>query len=344
MLGVPAHWPVVGLCGYSGSGKTTLVEHLVHRFLQDGLAIAVVKHDAHGLSLDLPGKDSDRFFQAGATVFAHDTAQGFLRLPSSGAGLLPWALPVLLREHDLVIVEGHKQTELPAKLWLQSRAGEDSPPEAGPVLANLGWDADRPALAYRLIDAWLRRITRQAPWRAGILIGGRSSRMGRSKHLLPIGGQTWLEREASVLQTRISDLCLLGDGAVPASLARLPRIPDVPGVAGPLAGMVAAMRWDPVACWLFVACDMPNLSAEAIDWLLDQQAPGRWAAIPRHPTTGYLEPLGAWYTPRLATALETADPPVILEEHPKVVTPEIPLALAGAWQGLNSPTDLERLS
>jgi molybdopterin-guanine dinucleotide biosynthesis protein MobB len=341
---IPAHWPVVGLCGFSGSGKTTLVERLVPRFRQDGLAVAVVKHDAHGLSLDLPGKDTDRFFQAGATVFAHDPAQGFLRVPPREPGMLPWALPLLLREHDLVIVEGHKQTSLPAKLWLQSRPGEDAPPGVGPVLASLGRDADRPSIAYHLIDTWLRRITRQAPWRAGILIGGRSTRMGHPKHLLELGGQTWLEREASVIRTHVDDLCLLGDGVVPPSLARLPRVPDVPGVAGPLAGMVAAMRWDPAACWLFAACDMPNLSADAIGWLLDQQAPGRWAAIPRHPRTGYLEPLCAWYTPRLATALEAADPPIILEDHPKVVTPEIPLALAGAWQGLNTRADLEQLS
>jgi len=76
-----APWPpVVGVCGYSGAGKTTLIESLIPVLRQEGLSVAVVKHDAHGLSVDSRGKDSDRFYRAGADVLAHGFSQSFVRI------------------------------------------------------------------------------------------------------------------------------------------------------------------------------------------------------------------------------------------------------------------------
>ncbi|HXT51259.1 MAG TPA: molybdopterin-guanine dinucleotide biosynthesis protein MobB, partial [Thermoanaerobaculia bacterium] len=63
-----AYERVVGVAGWSGSGKTTLLERVVPALVADGLSVVVVKHDAHGLALDVAGKDSDRLFRAGAEV------------------------------------------------------------------------------------------------------------------------------------------------------------------------------------------------------------------------------------------------------------------------------------
>ena len=340
-LGSP---PVFGVCGYSGSGKTTLIEGLIPRLIADGLAVAVVKHDAHGLTVDTAGKDTDRLFRAGATVFAHDPAQSFLRRAPRGGEELSTAVDLLLRDHDVVLVEGHKQTPLSAKLWLQRQAGDEAPPEARPVVASLGPDVDRLEIAYHLLASWLREQMRRAPLRAGVLIGGRSSRMGRPKQTLTLGGTTWAERVAAALQPRVSELCLLGDGEVPAPLAGLPRLADVPGRSGPLAGMLAAMRWDPAAAWIFAACDMPLLGAEAVAWLLDQRAPGTWAILPRRADTGQIEPLCAWYDPRAAAILETLDRPVALANHRKTHTPAVPPSLEAAWCNMNTPADCEGLA
>lgn len=50
----------------SNSGKTTLIEKIVRILKARGLRVAVIKHASKGFELDIPGKDSWRFQQAGA--------------------------------------------------------------------------------------------------------------------------------------------------------------------------------------------------------------------------------------------------------------------------------------
>lgn len=257
--------------------------------------------------------------------------------------MLPWALELLLREHDLVIVEGHKHTAMPVKLWLRSASDEAVPPESGPVLFSMGRDDDRLSIAYRIIVAWLASQLRRQPLRAGLLVGGCSSRMGRPKQLLEHHGKTWAECVADALLVHVDELYLLGSGELPEALRGYTRLPDVPSAVGPVAGMLAAMRWAPDAGWLFAACDMPLLSAEAIGWLLDQRAPGRWAVMPRHHESGHVEPLCAWYDSRLAAILQTTNRPITLAEHPNVFTPTIPPDFLSAWCNLNTPAALNNL-
>jgi len=327
--------PVLGICGYSGSGKTTLIERLIPRLTAQGLAVAVVKHDAHGLNVDKAGKDSDRFFRAGATVLAHDSEQLFLRRPALGENTLTRALDVLVQDHDLVLVEGHKQTPLPAKLWLADASGGGPPPEVGPTLASLGRGDNRLEVAWRLVTDWLQGQMRRQPVWGGLLIGGRSSRMGRPKHLIETDGQTWAERVANVLLAHVQGLCILGKGELPAALAHHRQVPDAPGHTGPIAGMLAAMRWNPAVSWLFVACDMPHITSAAVGWLLDQRRPGRWAVMPQS-GPGQAEPLFAWYDFRARDILAQSDRPRAFAEHPRCGTPGVPVDLAPAWDSINS--------
>lgn len=172
-----------------------------------------------------------------------------------------------------------------------------------------------------------------------VLIGGASRRMGRPKHLIEQGGETWLERTVMRLARFTSQVVIAGDGAIPASLAGYPQLPDVPGINGPVAGMLAAMRWAPEASWLVAACDMPDLSDEAVKWLLDTRAPGVWATLPL--VSGRPEPLFAYYDPRAAALLESlvaegAAAPRLLAGRPGVITPEPPSGIVAAWRNVNT--------
>ncbi len=62
--------PVFSFTAYSNTGKTTYMEKLIAQLTFRGIRVAAVKHDAHSLELDKPGKDSWRFAQAGAGTVA----------------------------------------------------------------------------------------------------------------------------------------------------------------------------------------------------------------------------------------------------------------------------------
>ena len=112
-----------------------------------------------------------------------------------------------------------------------------------------------------------------------------------------------------------------------------------------MAGILAAMRWAPWASWLVAACDLPNLSAEALEWLLATRAAGVWATVPLLAGARGVEPLLAHYDFRAGAILErlAADgrfAPSLVAEHPKVAAPTPPSHLARAWDNVNTPGDL----
>jgi len=79
-----------------------------------------------------------------------------------------------------------------------------------------------------------------------ILAGGQARRMGGGdKALLPLAGRPLLAHVIDRLAPQVAEIALNANGD-PARLARfgLPVIADtVPGFAGPLAGVLAGMRW-----------------------------------------------------------------------------------------------------
>lgn len=339
--------PVLACCGFSGSGKTTLFEAVVPILRAQGLAVAVIKHDAHGIQIDHEGKDSDRLFRAGANVLLRGSNESAARWHREDGPSLDQALDHLGLAHDIILVEGHKQTELP-KLWLLGENEEAPPGEVTDILEVLVRGNDRATAAVERITAFVDEVWRKKPIRAGILIGGKSSRMGSPKQLLEIDGVPLVDRVISSLGPRFSEPVFLGAGQVPASVAGLRWVPDAPGLAGPLAGFLAAMRWDPDAAWLMVACDQPSITPDAVEWLLEQRRPGRWAVMPRL-AGGPVEPFLAVYEPQARGLLEelarSGRPgPWRLAKHRKVVDPQPPEELASCWRNVNTPDDLAALS
>jgi glutamate dehydrogenase (NADP+)/cyclic pyranopterin phosphate synthase/molybdopterin-guanine dinucleotide biosynthesis protein A len=362
---------ILGICGLSGAGKTTLIEAILPELVQRGLRVAVVKHDCRNLMVDLPGKDSDRMYRAGADVFLLG-GEEFVRLHGDDGSSFGFQLSQLARQYDLVLVEGHGQTPVP-KVWLLAD-DEGRPPDMD-VSAPLapGRDEDRPIAAdgegnvvlrvFRRGEArtgqvldfllpWLQKIWLQTPVWACVLIGGRSSRMGRPKHLLEKEASstatTWLEHTVALLQPLIGDnIALSGAGFVPECLAHLPRLPDIPEARGPLTGILAAMRWQPVVSWLLIACDMPDINTEALTWLLSRRQPGCWGTVPCLHEDGYVEPLLAHYDYRCAPLFEQLLASGSLRigqiaRQSKIETPLIPLPLRSSWHNINTPQELAR--
>ncbi len=340
-------YPVLGICGWSNSGKTTVIERVLRDLAEQSLSVVVVKRDVHGINLDVEGKDSDRFFQAGADVLIQGPQQTFVRSHFNHEGELALSIPELAARYDFVLFEGHKHIPVP-KVWLLS-PDETAPPEGiEHCLAVLGRDEDRFSPIKELIQQRLIESQTRTPVCGCVLMGGQSSRMGHPKHLLPhASGGTWLEYTVERLQKVCQEVVIVGRGDIPDSLAHIPHLSDAPDAKGPLAGILAAMRWMPYGNWLVSACDLPQLSTEALNWLLALRSPGVYGALPRLEGSPGLEPLLAYYGGRCRRLFETQVSqddycPLTLAEHPRVITPLVPSELAHAWYNVNTPEDCPR--
>ena len=60
--------PYLAFVGRSKTGKTTVIEKLIPALREKGFKIAVIKHHHHDFDIDIPGKDTYRYKQAGAST------------------------------------------------------------------------------------------------------------------------------------------------------------------------------------------------------------------------------------------------------------------------------------
>ncbi|CCQ36319.1 molybdopterin-guanine dinucleotide biosynthesis adapter protein MobB [Natronomonas moolapensis 8.8.11] len=143
---------VVSVAGPSGAGKTTLVESLCEAFADR--RVATVKSIHHDIEPDTPGTDTHRHRTAGADRVVGVTpsltfevargGKGADRTPPAEAAALRRVLERLAPEHDLVVVEGFTDVQLPT-----IRVGGGAPP-AGAVV---GTDGDSIGDLVAAIDA-----------------------------------------------------------------------------------------------------------------------------------------------------------------------------------------------
>ena len=133
--------PVVGVCGWSGVGKTTVLEALIPRLKARGLAVGVIKHDAHGLTLDHRGKDTERLWRAGADVVcASDAREKFVRQRLRESPSLVALIEEMPKGLDVVLVEGHKDSDVP-KVWVGAD-GDGPPTDVRSVIACVSPGSD----------------------------------------------------------------------------------------------------------------------------------------------------------------------------------------------------------
>jgi len=329
-----------GICGPGDSGKTLLIERLLPRLRQKGLKVAVIKScPGHRLEMDRPGKDTARLYDAGADVLALGAGESFARFHGAEMDLNEAAIR-LGPGYDIALVEGGKEAAIP-KLWLCREGERAERPDCENVVGVLGWKAERDAEAERLILEALERDHRALPLCAVVLIGGRSSRLGRPKSMLEMNGRFVLEGIVGAVRGVVDEVVLAGSGEIPARLSGMGMLPDVVGVEGPMAGMLAAFRRRPEARWLVLACDLPLMSSEAAAWLVGHSAVGVDAVMPYLDRPDEGEPLFALYEPSAAVILERAarggerSMQRALKGN-RVVRPRVPVSLRESWRNVNT--------
>lgn len=106
--------PVVSVVGKSGSGKTTLLEKLIVELKRRGYRLAIIKHDTHGFSIDVPGKDTWRFTQAGSDVVLISSPVKYAVVRYVDRELSLNDLTEMISDGmDLILTEGYKGAAQP---------------------------------------------------------------------------------------------------------------------------------------------------------------------------------------------------------------------------------------
>ncbi len=105
---------------------------------------------------------------------------------------------------------------------------------------------------------------------AGILLaGGQSSRMGRDKAMLDIGGKPVIQRVADTLRQCTPNVCLAAAKEDDYRFLNLPVAADEYPGYGPLAGIYAGMQHIEAEWYLVAACDMPFTSVDLMRNMLE---------------------------------------------------------------------------
>jgi len=136
-----------------------------------------------------------------------------------------------------------------------------------------------------------------------VLAGGASSRFGRDKALVQLGGQTLIQRVVERLGKVSDDVLIVGNRLERFAGMEVRLVEDMVQGAGALGGVytaVQACRHRRVLC---VACDMPFLDLNLIRYMF-LISPGYDVVMPY--VRGEAEPLHAIYSKTCAAAIKAA--------------------------------------
>lgn len=184
---------------------------------------------------------------------------------------------------------------------------------------------------------------------AFVLAGGKSTRMGREKTTLELGGRTLVERALKLASSVAAEALLVGPRAELEHWGRV--VEDIYPGQGPLSGIHAALWDSPTELSLVLAVDTPFLEPAFLRYLVEQaRESGAVVTLPR--TADGYHPLAGVYRRSFREVAQRA-----LEEgrnkidalFGEVETRVIELAelerLAFApaiFENLNTPEDVER--
>lgn len=168
-----------------------------------------------------------------------------------------------------------------------------------------------------------------------VLAGGRSSRMGRDKALLEIDGVRMLDRALDLMRHVGISPAVVGSFGELSREAGVRLIPDDWPGAGPLGGIATAL-FESRARWsLVMACDMPYLTKEWLEYLLGRAAGSTAdAAVPMNERGP--EPMCAIYGKNAEPIVRTAVESGIRKVKEGLLRLRIDYIERAEWKGFDS--------
>lgn len=146
----------LGFAAYSGMGKTTLLEQVIAALRARGQRVSTIKHAHHDVDIDIPGKDSWRHRQAGASevLLVCDKRLALVREFETQQDLDVHAMLAELRSDvDWVLIEGFKHGNLPKiEIWRAPDAASGKAPKAPKAPKPLRFPDDAHVVALATDD------------------------------------------------------------------------------------------------------------------------------------------------------------------------------------------------
>lgn len=155
---------VIAVCGVKNSGKTTLLVRLVRELSRLGVKTAVIKHDGHDFTCDIPGTDSFRMKEAGAYATAV-FSENRIFVHKAGTKETEEELIRLFPEADIIFLEGRKESTYPKIEVIRSTVSEK--PVSNPsgrfllVTDRPKEEFEEPAVGFEQLDAIIEKIREQ---------------------------------------------------------------------------------------------------------------------------------------------------------------------------------------
>lgn len=139
--------PVISIVAWSNSGKTTFFEQVVAILSKKGIKVGLIKHHAHTSPIDIVGKDSWRYAQAGAipVVVSSPEEYAVFRKRPDGEASLEDLCKEISSEVDVILTEGYKYEGM-SKIEFSRKDFKPEPVEDSKnLIALISDDTDRRA-------------------------------------------------------------------------------------------------------------------------------------------------------------------------------------------------------
>jgi molybdopterin-guanine dinucleotide biosynthesis protein A len=132
---------------------------------------------------------------------------------------------------------------------------------------------------------------------AYILAGGKSSRMGRDKGLMPFKGKPLIQYVIEQLMPAVKSIVLVANNQEYKDFG-LEVIGDYIKDIGPAGGIYTALRHTDASCNFIVGCDMPFVTTAAVEFIIQSSVQSQITLPVYHQT---IEPLFGIYTKECST-------------------------------------------
>ena len=141
---------------------------------------------------------------------------------------------------------------------------------------------------------------------AVILCGGKSSRAGFDKQLLPCEGTTLPKAIARKLQTLFPQIIIVTTTPGLYTGCGFVVVEDIVKDAGPLAGIFTGLSYASSEYAYVTAGDMPHPNLSYIEWMTGLLKSGRVDAVAAREGPEHLEPFNSIFAARCATSMEAS--------------------------------------